>query len=81
MAQNSLKSRGLTRNVNIALLNTYAALMPLLKRGDMGTSCMVHGTLLSYMADWMEGKFGREWIHVHVRLSPFAVYLKLSQYC
>ena len=24
---------------------------------------------------------GREWIHVHVWLSSFAVHLKLSQYC
>ena len=79
LAQNSLKSRGLTRNVNIALLNTYAALMPFLKRGDMGTSCMIHGTLLNYMADWMEGKFGGEWIHVHVWLNPFTIHLKLHQ--
>ena len=26
----------------------------------------------------MGGEFGGEWIHVYVRLSPFAVHLKLS---
>ena len=29
----------------------------------------------------MGGEFGREWIHVHIQLSPFAVHLKLSQRC
>ena len=32
-----------------------------------------------YVAGWMGGEFGGEWIHVYVRLSPFAVHLKLSQ--
>ena len=31
------------------------------------------------VAAWLGGKFGREWIHVYVRLSPFAVQLKLWQ--
>ena len=34
-----------------------------------------------YMAAWMGGEFGGEWIHVHVWLGPFAVYHKLSQHC
>ena len=34
-----------------------------------------------YMAVWMGGEFGREWIHVYVWLSPFTVHLKLSQRC
>ena len=34
-----------------------------------------------YVAAWMGGQFGGEWIHVYVRLSPFTVHLKLSQYC
>ena len=29
-----------------------------------------------YVAAWMGGEFGEEWIHVHVWLSLFAVYLK-----
>ena len=33
-----------------------------------------------YVAAWMRGEFGGEWIHVYVWLSPFAVYLKLSQH-
>ena len=32
-----------------------------------------------YMAAWMGGEFGGEWIHVHVWLSPFTVHLKLPQ--
>ena len=31
-----------------------------------------------YVAAWMGGEFGGEWIHVYVWLSPFAVHLKLS---
>ena len=36
-----------------------------------------------YVAAWMGGESGGEWIHVCVWLGPFAVlrYLKLSQYC
>ena len=34
-----------------------------------------------YVAAWMEGEFGGEWVRVCVRLSPFAVHLKLSQHC
>ena len=31
------------------------------------------------VAAWMGGEFGREWIHISIWLSPFAVHLKLSQ--
>ena len=34
-----------------------------------------------YVAARMGGEFGREWIHVYVWLSPFAIHLKLSQHC
>ena len=34
-----------------------------------------------HVAAWMGVGFGGEWIHVYVRLSPFAVHLKLSQHC
>ena len=34
-----------------------------------------------YVAIWIGGEFGREWIHVYVWLSPFAVHLKLSKHC
>ena len=30
-----------------------------------------------YLAAWMGGEFGGEWIHVYVWLNPFAVHLKL----
>ena len=33
-----------------------------------------------YVAAWVGGEFGGERIHVYVRLSPFAVQLKLSQH-
>ena len=33
------------------------------------------------VAAWMGREFGREWIYVYVRLSPFTVRLKLSQHC
>ena len=38
------------------------------------------GMLLNAMLAWREGEFWGEWIHVHVWLSPFVVYLKLSQH-
>ena len=31
-----------------------------------------------YVAAWIGGEFGEEWIHVYVQLSPFTVHLKLS---
>ena len=34
-----------------------------------------------YVAAWMGGEFGGEWIHVYVWRSPFAVHLTLSQHC
>ena len=34
-----------------------------------------------YVADWMGGWVGGEWIHVYVWLSPFPVRLKLSLHC
>ena len=34
-----------------------------------------------YVAAWMEGKFGGEWIRIYGWLHPFTVYMKLSQHC
>ena len=34
-----------------------------------------------HVAAWMGGEFGKEWIHVCVWLSPFAVHLRLFQCC
>ena len=34
-----------------------------------------------YVAAWMRGGFGGEWIRVYVWLNPFTVHLKLSQHC
>ena len=30
-----------------------------------------------YVAAWMGGEFGEEWIHVYIQLNPFVVHLKL----
>ena len=34
-----------------------------------------------YVTAWEGGEFGSKWIHLHARLSPFAVHLTLSQHC
>ena len=34
-----------------------------------------------YVAAWMGGEFGGEWVLVYVWLSPFTVHLKLPQHC
>ena len=34
-----------------------------------------------YVAAWMGGECGGEWIHVCIWLSPFAVHMKLSEHC
>ena len=34
-----------------------------------------------YVAAWMGGELGGEWIHVYVWMSPFGIHLKLSQHC
>ena len=34
-----------------------------------------------YVAAWMGGELGGEWIHVYIWLGPFDVHLKLSQHC
>ena len=43
----------------------------------------VRGILQARVLEWVAiaFSFGGEWIHVYVLLSPFAVYLKLSQQC
>ena len=47
---------------------------------------MVHFNLLysawnsaqCHVAAWMGQEFGEEWIHIYIRLSPFAVHMKLT---
>ena len=34
-----------------------------------------------YVAAWIGGGFGGEWVHVYVWLRLFTVHLKLSQHC
>ena len=38
--------------------------------------CTPWNSAQCYVAAWMGGEFGIEWIHVYVQLSPFAVRLK-----
>ena len=43
--------------------------------------CSTGKSAQCYVAVWMGGKFGGEWMHVYVWLSPFAVHLKLLHHC
>ena len=43
--------------------------------------CSTGNSAQCYVAAWMGEEFGGEWIDAYVWLSPFAVYLKLSQHC
>ena len=43
--------------------------------------CSSWNSAQCYVAAWVGGEFGGEWIHVYVRLSPFAAHLKLSLHC
>ena len=40
----------------------------------------IENSLQCYVAAWMGGEFGGEWIHLYAWLSPFAIHLKLSQH-
>ena len=41
----------------------------------------IQNSAQGYVAAWMGGDLGAEWICVYIRLSPFIVHLKLSQHC
>jgi len=43
--------------------------------------CSTGNSAQHYVAAWVGGELGGEWIHVYVWLSPFAAHLKLSQHC
>ena len=47
----------------------------------LGPTYSTGNSAQSYVAARMGREFGREWIHVYLWLSPFAVHLKLSQHC
>ena len=38
--------------------------------------CSTQNAAQCYVAAWMGGKSGGEWVHVYVQLSPFAILLK-----
>ena len=46
-----------------------------------GLLCSPWNSAKCYVAGWMGGEFGGEWVHVYAWLRPFAVHLELSQYC
>ena len=48
---------------------------------NMDLLCSTGNSAQCYVAAWMGGGFGGEWIHVYVWLSHFAIHLKLSQHC
>ena len=66
------------RTVSCLFLNPfmdkYTALFKMVTNKDLLYS------IGNYVAAWMGGEFGGEWIHAYVWLSSFSVYLKLSQY-
>ena len=39
--------------------------------------CSTWNSAQCYVAAWMGGEPGGDWIHVYLRLSPFTVHLKL----
>ena len=45
-----------------------------------GTPCLHHYVAQCYVAAWMEGEFGGEWVHAYAWLGPFTVHLE-SLYC
>ena len=47
--------------------------------GSVGWIC-THFSVQCYVAAWMGARFGGEWIHVCVWLSPSIVLLKLPQH-
>ena len=50
--------------------------------GTVNAATVITSGLQADAVEWLEyGRFRGEWIHVYVRLSPFAVHLKLSQHC
>ena len=57
---------------------------PLLYLKEITSKDLLHRTGNSapcYVAVWMGGEFGGEWIRVYVWLRPFAIHLKLRQHC
>ena len=48
---------------------------------QQGPTVQYRNSAQCYVAAWVEGEFGGEWIHACVWLSPFTVHMKLSQYC
>ena len=48
---------------------------------NKGLLCSTGNSAQCYVAAWMGGEFGGEWILVYVWLNPFAVHLKQSQHC
>ena len=49
--------------------------------GNKNLLCITGNSAQRYVAAWMGGWFGREWIYVYVWLSPFTAHLKQPQHC
>ena len=60
-------------------INTHTLLcLEWMANGDL--LCSTGNSDQCQEAAWMGGEFGREWIHIHVRLCCFAMHMKLSQH-
>ena len=62
----------------LILFNKKAGVLYLKWITNKDLPCGPWNSAQCYVAAWMGGEFGVEWIRVYVRLSPFAVHLKLT---
>ena len=66
-------------NINLLKMNDTLLYLKWITNKDL--LCSTWNYARCYVEACMEEEFGGERIHVYVWLSPFAVYLKLSQHC
>ena len=57
--------------------SVYMSIPNFFKMDSTGPLYSTGSSAQCYVAAWMGGEFGREWIAVHVWLSPFPVHVKL----
>ena len=71
MGEGIVRESGMDMDTRLCL--TWRTSKDLLSSSGKSTQC--------HVAAGMGGGFGGEWIHVYVRLGPFAVPLKPSRHC
>ena len=57
--------------------SVYMSIPNFFKMDSTGPLYSTRSSAQCYVAAWVGGEFGREWIAVHVWLSPFPVHVKL----